>query len=755
MDFPEQYIIFLILAPIAVLTTVGLMAYVWRYRRMWEVSVLLWLMAAVVGWLVFNTLEIVAVAETQKLFWAKVTYLFIGATLVTWLLFALRYSGRSAVCTPRYIVLYSVIPVITALLALTNDWHTLLWQAYSIAPGGWVSALRVVHGPWFWVHAAYSYTVVLVGAALIIHHSLKLFRMYRRQAFWIASAGLLPIAVNFVYITRLIPGLRKDFTPISFAGASAALAIGIFRYRLFDLIPIARDIVFERMPDAVLTVDVQGRIVDLNPVAQALTSRSPGLSVGQRVTDVIPAWEDWSRSLQAVGELRTDFVLNDNGQPHDYEVQISALRNPRGERNGWIILLHEITQRKQIQAALQAYSEQLEVMVEQRTRGLEVAQGQLLAQQRLQQEIELAAQIQASLLPAHVPSFAGYDFAATAIPSRYVSGDLYDFIIVDPETCHIVVADIAGKGVPAALLSSTARTLIRAETDHETSPGRILTSVNASFYRDLAQAEMFITFLTARLDARLGALAYANAGHTAALWWRQVTGCCEECPATGLPIGILPDSVIEERSLALHPGDVLVLYSDGIPEAANTVGELFGMERLTALVNAYPHLSAAELMQQIVGDVETFVGGAPRSDDITLLVLKVLPRTLSFDCEAVLDNLYMITPLVGRAAQPYGESFAYAVELAASEIVSNIIEHAYRATSGRICGTLHLLSDRLQLDLYDDGAAFDLDALAPPAPGEIREGGYGLFIARKVLDELSYTAHTARGNHWKLVKLEP
>lgn len=754
MEFPEQYTLFLILAPLATLVTVGLMVYVWRYHSLKETSMLLWLLGVIAGWLIFNTLETIAATGPQKLFWAKVTYFFIAATPVIWLFFALRYTGRAALCTPRRTLLFSVIPAITVLLALTSSWHTLLWRSYDFVPVGRILTWRGTYGPWFWVHATYSYILVFAGAAFLIHYSLKSLTLYRQQTFWIVMGALLPIATNFVYIARLIPSLRKDFTPISFAGASLALVIGIFRYRLFDLIPIARDVVFERMPGAVFTIDARGRIVDLNPAAQALTGQSPVFRIGQPVADALPAWKSWFQTLQASEELRTDLTLDCDGQPRDYEVQISALHDAHGERSGWIMLLHEITKRKQVQAALQQYLEQLEGVVVERTRGLEVAQAQLLAQQRLQQEIELAAQIQTSLLPAQVPVFDGYEFAATAIPSRYVSGDLYDFIITDPETCHIVVADIAGKGVPAALLSSTARTLIRAETDHETSPGRILTSVNASFYRDLTQAEMFITFLAARLDARYGTLAYANAGHTAALWWRQATGRCETCPATGLPIGVLPDATVEERVLALHPGDTLVFYSDGIPEATNVAGEFFGMESLTALVDANPHLSAAGLMQQIIAAVEVFVGSASRSDDITLLVLKVLPRVLSFDYEAVLDNLHEITTLVRRVAQPYGEAFAYAVELATSEIASNIIKHAYRAAPGRIRGTLYLLPDRLQLDLYDDGATFDPNALEPPNLGEIHEGGYGLFIAQKVLDELRYTARTAQGNHWKLVKLE-
>jgi PAS domain S-box-containing protein len=417
-----------------------------------------------------------------------------------------------------------------------------------------------------------------------------------------------------------------------------------------------------------------------------------------------------------------------------------------------IAFIVDITRRKQAEQALQEYSERLEDMVEERTQELREAQAQLLAQQRLQQEIELAAQIQVSLLPRQVPSLDGFEFAAKALPARYVGGDLYDFVLCGEQAYHIVLADIAGKGVPAAMLALTARTLLRAETDHDDSPANILSNVNRSFYEDLAHAEMFITFLTARLDAPTGTLTYASAGHTETLWWQQADQTCHTLPSTGLPIGIFPDAVIAEETLVLRPGDVLVFYSDGVTEASNRRDELFGLDRLRDLVDTHARLPADELCQVVVEDVEAFCAGVPRSDDLTLVVLKALPRTVSFTYPATLENLHEVTTLVRQAASAYGDDFAYQMELATSEIVTNVIKHAYHLSSGEVRGQITLLPDQAQLDLYDDGVSFDPSSIPAPDLTEPQEGGYGLYIADQMVDELVYTPASPEGNHWRMTK---
>jgi serine phosphatase RsbU (regulator of sigma subunit) len=412
----------------------------------------------------------------------------------------------------------------------------------------------------------------------------------------------------------------------------------------------------------------------------------------------------------------------------------------------------DLTKCIRAEEALRSYSEQLEEVVERRTRELREAQTQLLEQQRLQRELELAEQVQNSLLPRQMPVVDGFDIAAAALPARYVSGDLYDLVPSDPQTCHVILADIAGKGVPAALLALTARTLFRAETEHEASPAHILRSVNASFYRDLDQAGMFITFLAARLDTRLGTLTYASAGHGQVIWWHQAEGRCEDLSATGLPIGVDANVALEERTVALRPGDAVVLYSDGITEAANATGEQFGVERLKAAVAEGASLPAAALAQDILDAVEAFRGKVAREDDVTVVVLRALPRTVSFAGPATGEQLRDTCTLVRGLGDAYGETFGYEMELAACEIATNIIQHAYGEGRGELRGRITVLAEGMELDMYDDGRSFDYCPGPAPEACALQEGGYGLAVARELTDALSYTPCTPEGNHWHLAK---
>lgn len=440
-----------------------------------------------------------------------------------------------------------------------------------------------------------------------------------------------------------------------------------------------------------------------------------------------------------------------DGSTFPVDISLSFIRT--ADETLALAFVADVTQRKQAEKALQEYSERLAEMVEERTQELREAQTQLLAQQRLQQEIELAAQIQASLLPRQVPSLPGFEFAARALPAHFVSGDLYDFVPLSQETHLIVLADIAGKGVPAALLTSTARALLHAEADHDDSPAAILSSINASLCDDLSHAQMFITFLVACLDTRSGILTYANAGHNEILWARQIERTCHPLQATGVPIGIFKNIDITEETIALLPGDALIFYSDGITEAENAREEFFGLKRLIDIVSLNADLPAEELCHIIVEAVETFRTGAPRSDDLTLVILKALPRTIPFDNPATLEHLNDVTALVRQATSVYGDDFAYQVELATSEIATNIIQHAYQHTPGELRGQITLFPDRVELDLYDDGMPFDPSALPAPELGKLQEGGYGLFIAKEMVSELIYTPASPDGNHWHLIKL--
>jgi anti-sigma regulatory factor (Ser/Thr protein kinase) len=357
-------------------------------------------------------------------------------------------------------------------------------------------------------------------------------------------------------------------------------------------------------------------------------------------------------------------------------------------------------------------------------------------------------------MPDEVPDLAGFEFAASALPARHVSGDLYDFVACGEASCHIVVGDIAGKGIPAAMLASAARALVQATAADGTPPGKMMADLRRSLHGDLEQAEMFLTFLCARLDPMSGRLTYASAGHTEPLWCRGEAGM-SRLASTGLPLGIFPDSDIEEKTAWLRPGDRVVFYSDGVTEAANPEGERFGMARFQDLVCREREGTASALRDAVVEAVEAFRAGRPLSDDLTLVVLRALPRETTFRYPADLGHLREATRQVREAVGAYDEELQSQVELAASEILTNLVRHAYGDQSGDVEGRILAGADAIQLEFFDHGRPFDPDAQPPPDRDDPQEGGYGLLVVEGIMDEVEYRAGTPDGNYWRLVKRVP
>lgn len=399
------------------------------------------------------------------------------------------------------------------------------------------------------------------------------------------------------------------------------------------------------------------------------------------------------------------------------------------------------------------YSEHLEEMVEARTLELKLAQEKLFAQQQLEQEIKLAVNIQESLLPHHMPELPGFSIAAAAIPAHSVSGDFYDFVVTNEKEVSFILADIAGKGIPAAMLTSTARSLIRLSADQGQSPAVALCEVNSRLYDDLTHAEMFITMLVAQLNYGDGKIKYANAGHTEVLWWHQHNQSCTIIPVTGIPLGVLKEFELSELEIMVRPGDILLLYSDGITEAMNLNDQLFGLDRLKTLLKENYEEESDSIILKILDAVDNFCQGLPHSDDITLIVLKAFTRHIPFVFPASLDQLDAISSLIRRNADAFGPHFAYQIELATSEIITNIIDHAYSTTQGDLRGEISVFNDRMEIDFFDNGITFDPSILPEVDLNQLHEGGYGLFIVHQLIDDLVYTPATLQGNHWHLVKI--
>jgi serine phosphatase RsbU (regulator of sigma subunit) len=239
----------------------------------------------------------------------------------------------------------------------------------------------------------------------------------------------------------------------------------------------------------------------------------------------------------------------------------------------------------------------------------------------LLQDMKLAAQVQRLFLPSGNPAIDGLEIAGMMRPARDVGGDYYDYIPIDAHTVQVVIADVAGKGVPAALLMSATAAAMRLEAHRDRNMLEQVQRLNAEIGA-VSDPEQYVTLLVAEIDTRKRIIHYVNCGHNPALLFRTKTGTLTRMDSSCPPIGLSPDETCELASADLAPGDVLVFYTDGASEAENRLGEEFGMERLSAVVREGSSLSAEELTTNIFNSAANFCGDVGFHDDVTVVVVK-------------------------------------------------------------------------------------------------------------------------------------
>jgi serine phosphatase RsbU (regulator of sigma subunit) len=257
--------------------------------------------------------------------------------------------------------------------------------------------------------------------------------------------------------------------------------------------------------------------------------------------------------------------------------------------------------------------------------------GEMLVQdirerERVEQELKVARRIQQASLPKEVPTPEGWQIAPFYRPAREVGGDFYDFLKLPKGRLGIVVGDATGKGVPAALVMSSARSMLRAVAQASDSPGDVLRRVNDPMVTDIPP-NMFVTCFYAILDPYSATLSYANAGHDLP-YLRHSDGDAEELMARGMPLGLMAGMGYEEKETILEPSDSALFYTDGLVEAHDPEGEMFGFPRLRALVAERG--GERSLEEALLEELSSFVGeGWEQEDDITLLTLKRSASSLS------------------------------------------------------------------------------------------------------------------------------
>jgi len=244
-----------------------------------------------------------------------------------------------------------------------------------------------------------------------------------------------------------------------------------------------------------------------------------------------------------------------------------------------------------------------------------------LRAQAFDKELAAAAQIQHHLMPKECPSLPGFDIARRYVPFGVVGGDLYDFVPIQNQHLGIVIADVAGKGVPAAILMAATRAALRGHIETVYAARDIIAKTNKVLCRDIAQ-DQFVTLFYGALDTVARRFTYCNAGHIPPLIFRDGQHC--ELTEGGLVLGVDPEAAYEERQFVLRTGDVLVFYTDGLTETRNPEGETFGRRRLVQAVSGHLGESAEAILDRVWHASREFARGTAPRDDFTIIVLKAL-----------------------------------------------------------------------------------------------------------------------------------
>jgi PAS domain S-box-containing protein len=338
---------------VTIIISVACALYTWRRRALPEALTFVLLMLALAEWSLGYVMELGSSQLSAKIFWGKVQYLGIIFTPVAWFVFALYFTNRESWLSRRNLALLAIIPAITLSLIWTTELHGLMWSRIRLNTVSSLPVLDLRYGAWFWVHLTFSYIMLLLGSISLFDTLRRSPGLYRWQTMPLLFAVVAPWLGNGIYILRLAPIPNLDLTPFAFTLSGVIFGWDLLHFRLFDLIPVARRVVVDGMSDGVIVLDASNRILDLNPAAQRLLGQDATEAIGKTGTQTLYNWPKLLKHYRDLAEGQTEIALSDEGgRQRVFDMRVSPLHGQQGRLTGRIIVLRDITERKQVEQAL-------------------------------------------------------------------------------------------------------------------------------------------------------------------------------------------------------------------------------------------------------------------------------------------------------------------------------------------------------------------------------------------------------------------
>ncbi|OPY47004.1 MAG: Bacterioopsin transcriptional activator [Methanosaeta sp. PtaU1.Bin028] len=493
------------------------------------------------------------------------------------------------------------------------------------------------------------------------------------------------------------------------------------------------------LPDAIVAIDLDGRITFWNRAMEALTGVESKYMLGKR---------NYEHSLPFYGMRRPiliDMVLRSyqdmEGEYIRFQREGTAVTGevfiptfgPKGS-----YLLGKATALYDSSGKIIGAIESIRDITESRTMEKQLDLNRA--------ELHVAALIQQSFIPDRDPDVPGFQLASITRPAMEVGGDFYDFIMQPDGRCSLVIADVAGKSISAALFMALSRTIVRANATNQPNLTEVLKSTNKMIAAEAPEG-MFVTLIYGVLDGRDQSFRYANAGHPPPLVFRSNGRSLEEESSSDVALGAMEGALYRERLLRFCSGDVALFYTDGVTETMDADGRMYGTDRLIEVVRRSCTKSAQQIIDDILADISAFSGSREQHDDITMVAVKALDPIgghLKLQIAADEQQIPALMDQIERMMSDGGFAREKILDMQVSveEACVNIIHHGYRHEPGIISIGLYLEEDALQITIEDDAPPFDPTKFDKPNLVQNLDerpiGGLGILMMKSMTDDLRY-----------------